>query len=132
MKGLLLFLTVLSSLFASEYKQTFVDAKNHLEWEDTPHVEHEDKWAISKSYCSSLNLGGNNDWRLPTKKELFTLIPHAKANKLHYGVLKGYWTSQEYEKDRVNAWAVYLKSAHPYDYDKCETEHIRCVRDKFQ
>ncbi len=31
-------------------------------------------WTDALDYCESLTLGGNSDWRLPTIKELFTIL----------------------------------------------------------
>jgi len=127
---LLIILTVLFfSLAASQNRDSFVDKKNNLQWEDTIHTEENDiKWAMAKSYCSSLFLDGYDDWRLPTKKELILLVPFVKEHKLSYGTLGSYWSSQEYEEDDLNAWAVYLDTAHAFDDDKCNTASVRCVR----
>ncbi|MFK5947761.1 MAG: helicase-related protein, partial [Methylococcales bacterium] len=59
------------------------------------------KWAMAKSYCSSLFLSGYDDWRLPTKKELILLVPDVKKGKLSYGTGGSYWTSQEFEEISV-------------------------------
>ena len=33
-----------------------------------------DKWQGALSYCENLNLAGHNDWRLPNRNELFTIL----------------------------------------------------------
>jgi hypothetical protein len=126
----IMFLYVLS--FA---KGSFVDTKNHLEWQDSPNVEKETKWVMATRYCKALNYLGHNDWRLPSIDELKTIIDivqSPKANKkFQYGTTSAYWTGQEYKKDTLNAWAIYMQTAHLFWNDKCDTAYVRCVRDKY-
>lgn len=129
-------ITALILLYTMSFaKGSFVDTKNHLEWQDSPNVEKETKWAMAGSSCESLRYLGHNDWRLPSIDELKSIIEivqHPEQNKkFKYGTTSAYWTSQEYKKDRLNAWAIYMQTAHLFWNDKCDTAHIRCVRDKF-
>ena len=129
MKLVIIYVTAVCSLIAGNLQNSFVDKINHLQWEDTVHTEDNNiKWAMAKSYCSSLFLSGYADWRLPTKKELILLVPYVKKGKFSYGTGGSYWTSQEFEEDDLNAWAVYVKTAHTFNDDKCNTASVRCVR----
>lgn len=53
--------------------ETVTDLNTKLLWQKTPDFE---KHAFYKSeaYCASLDLGGRSDWRLPTIKELYSLV----------------------------------------------------------
>ena len=129
-------LTTLMFLYALSFaKGSFVDTKNHLEWQDNHEVEKETKWAMAKSYCKSLRYLGHNDWRLPTVDELKTItdmVQHpTKGKSFDFGTKRAYWTSEEYKQDRLNAWAIYMETNHKFWNDKCDTAYVRCVRDKY-
>lgn len=130
---LLIFLHTLA--YANEQNGSFIDSAHHLEWQDSVDVEREEKWVMSKSYCKSLRLLGYNDWRLPTIKELQSIIEIVQTpkqnEKFQYGTSSAYWTSEEYKEDKLNAWAIYMHTGHLFWNDKCDTASIRCVRDKF-
>jgi ABC-type uncharacterized transport system substrate-binding protein len=122
------------SLFAHE--QSFMDHKNHLQWQDTLSAqEKEEKWSMSNSYCRSLKLETKQDWRLPTIKELQTIISVVQnpsdEKKFHYSDENDYWTSEEFKEDDADAWAIHMGSGHLFHNDKCESAHVRCVRTLF-
>ena len=119
--------------FSYANDQTFIDKQSHLQWQDSSSAEEkEDKWAMSGSYCRTLNLGGYRDWRLPSIAELQTLVPVAQGKisgkKLQHNSLSDYWTNEEYKEDDTNAWEIYMGTGHHFFNDKCETAHVRCVR----
>lgn len=129
-------ITILLFIYTFSFAQgSFIDKENHLQWQDSPDVEKEEKWAMSKKYCKTLHYLGYNDWRLPTIAELKTItdvVQHPKpGKKFEYGTEAGYWSSEEYEEDDLNAWAVYMQTAHLFWDDKCEDAYRRCVRNKF-
>jgi formylglycine-generating enzyme required for sulfatase activity len=130
-KIVFVFLVLFSSIFAAEH-QVVVDKKNNIVWQDTPDAEKEAKWMLAKSYCKGLNLLGQNDWRLPTIKELHLAAKMTKEKKFRHGTDTGYWSSEEDQEDDINAMALYLKRDHLYSDDKCESAHIRCVRTTFE
>ncbi len=124
----LIFVLLVFTTTLSAQKGVYTDQKNHLQWEDAPHAVTEEKWKLSKQHCQALSLDGHNDWRLPTRKELMSLIPAAKKGKLHYNSLSGYWTSEATDEFATEAWAIYLQTAHLYSEDKCQPAYRRCVR----
>ena len=136
MKKIAVLILSCSFAFAGGQSGSFIDTKHNLEWQDTAHVEEEEKWAMSQSYCRSLNLLGHKDWRLPTIEELKTIIEIVRdpkeGRRFDYGTTQAYWTSQEDEEDDVNAWAIYMKTAHLFSNDKCDTANMRCVRSRFK
>lgn len=65
----------------------------------------------SQDVCGSLNLGGYSDWRLPTKKELITIVDYAigpKINATYFLNTKSsdYWSSTTHAGDLRFAWSV--------------------------
>jgi len=61
---------------------TVTDKNSKLMWkqEESPEVN----WKEALKYCEELNLGGHNDWRLPSMKELGMLIDTSFANNNWY------------------------------------------------
>jgi hypothetical protein len=62
-------------------KEVVIDKTRHLMWQDN---NDPDSYKLSlleaKNYCKSLKLGGFNDWRAPTIKELITIEDITKTN----------------------------------------------------
>jgi len=51
---------------------TITDVNTGLIWQEIPTTEGFD-WKSAKEYCENLELGGYNDWRMPTAKELYSI-----------------------------------------------------------
>ena len=74
---------------------------------------------------NSANFGGYSDWRLPTVKELSTLVNHnisapgptIDTNYFPNTVSDGYWSSTTYASCIGNAWRVRFDNGHVYYYD---------------
>ncbi|MEA1917781.1 MAG: DUF1566 domain-containing protein [Campylobacterota bacterium] len=138
----------------------WIDTVTGLMWEvkTEENIEHEyvwsEKWVdgtwLSKnltddtedafSYAKKLNTqwhGGFSDWRVPTKKELETILIIKEINgyyikaPLSENSSNGYWSSTSYEGSSDYAWSVYFYSGYVY-YDshaKDDSYYVRCVRD---
>ncbi|MFI3318828.1 MAG: DUF1566 domain-containing protein [Rikenellaceae bacterium] len=61
-----------SMSFTDNGDGTICDNNSALMWQQIPPMEGM-TWAQAKAYCEELELGGYNDWRLPTLKELFSI-----------------------------------------------------------
>jgi hypothetical protein len=92
--------------------------------------------ASSQSVCGSLNLGGQTDWRLPTKKELMSIVdysvpypgPTIKTAYFPNTVASFYWSSTTYAGGPEVAWGVgFYYGVVAYDV-KYGGGYVRCVR----
>lgn len=92
----------------------------------------------SQNVCGALNLGGYSDWRLPSKKELATIVdysisyPGPTINATYFPNTKssGYFTSTSYVSyPYYYAWAAYFNSGDIWLSDKdFKNYYVRCVR----
>jgi hypothetical protein len=89
----------------------------------------------STNVCGSLALGDYSDWRLPSKKELVSLVDYSVAspgptiNAVFTGSLSSfYWTSADLAGSQTNGWAVSFNDGHVSYVSKTATFPVRCVR----
>ncbi|UMB59650.1 DUF1566 domain-containing protein [Lutibacter sp. A80] len=57
---------------------TITDNNTGLMWEQIPTTD-EFTWEEAKEYCENLELGGYDDWRLPSLKELYSVADFGKG-----------------------------------------------------
>jgi hypothetical protein len=90
-----------------------------------------------KNVCGSLSLGGQSDWRVPTKKELITIVDYAipypgpTISTVYFPNTKSsnYWSSTTVAGYPVNAWYVYFNDGLVGTYYKHnDGMYVRCVR----
>jgi hypothetical protein len=92
--------------------------------------------ASSQNVCGALNLGGQTDWRLPTKKELMSIVdysvpypgPTIKIAYFPNTVASDYWSSTTSAYSPDIAWGVYFNVGFVDYYYKYGTLYVRCVR----
>jgi len=115
------------------------DTKTGLVWQDSSESANWKKrktWDTAKAYCADLTLAGKSDWRLPTIKELQTIVD----NRYHHtNIIKGFkhadpyprhWSSTQYMSDDKVAWYVSFGDGETrYSY-KSKKMLVRCVRGK--
>jgi hypothetical protein len=108
---------------------TIVDTSTGLMWEKEP-FEYGLNWHGAVEYCNNLELGGFEDWELPTKDD----YPGKKSevlsglDKIHYGRDEQFWTQSEVES---SAWSVdfWTKNQELFELrDKSREYRVRCVR----
>ena len=85
------------------------------------------------AYAKKLRAGGFSDWRLPTRKELLTLIddteydPCIKFSEMRCNS-SYYWSSTTYAGNTSYAWGVDFGYGGVYYYTKTYSYYVRCVR----
>lgn len=116
-----------------------VDPHTGLTWQRNDDVQR--NWADADSYCGALDLDDHTDWRLPSAKELETIVLFACTNHPvhHYCVSTSafpntkrdgsYWTATDFHKDNANAWAISFNSGTGTGWmNKNSSGYTRCVR----
>jgi len=91
-------------------------------------------WGASLGYCENLSLAGYSDWRLPTAKELASIVDHSKFNPAidsgYFPNTKSsyYWSSTIDANNNGKAWLVYFITGHINNLYKSNTYYVRAVR----
>jgi len=92
-------------------------------------------WQDAKTYCANLTLGGYTDWRLPTAKELGSIVDYGKSDPgIDTTYFKNvssdyYWSSTTSENYKNYAWIVIFYNGIVYYDNKDLSYYVRCVRD---
>lgn len=82
------------------------------------------------------NFCGHNDWRLPTREQMQTLVDfeggdvNTKIDNQYFPrtMPSWYWTSSEHDKKNDYAWYVLFRNGHALSDLKERPKHIRLVR----
>jgi hypothetical protein len=92
-------------------------------------------WDEAQAYCSELSLAGATDWRLPSVKELRTIVdftrgplaidpvafPHTSSGNL-------FWTANLSAESANNAWGILFSNGHYTQFRRIGSYDVRCVR----
>ncbi|WP_052746110.1 DUF1566 domain-containing protein [Sulfurovum lithotrophicum] len=132
MKTALLLIVTGTLLFGASSK---LDEKTGLIWQDNKSVATVEKSYVEASnYCKQLSVDGFEDWRLPSIKELYTIVDlrrerPALKNGFSMRVDEWFWTATPFVGDpKKEAWKISMRygEAEPTRQDRML--HIRCVR----
>jgi hypothetical protein len=84
----------------------------------------------AEDFVANMKLGGFNDWRLPTRDELFRLsdiIEHKLTADCPLNTTGNYWSKNG--KGEVGEWYPYpLCAGYDFRYLKSKTGRVRAVR----
>ena len=90
--------------------------------------------AVAITYCQALTLGGNNNWRLPTIKELTSIVdyrvrsPSIDETVFSNTISSFYWSASSVASNSTNAWNVNFNSGNVNSNNKTNNNYVRCVR----
>jgi len=119
---------------------TVTDTETGLMWQKFEVDENNDgsadtmTWAAALSYCENSGLAGYDDWRLPDRNELQSLVDYSRFNpcldKTYFpGVLSSfYWSSTTNAYSTDYAWRVSFSNGYVSYYDKSNNYYVRAVR----
>jgi len=112
-----------------------LDKKNAIYWQDTlSSQKSSEDWSDAVLYCDTLVLNSMEHWRLPTFKELFSLVDYTRVdpaiNPVFSFVKEGtYWTSTSFSPTKARAWTIDFRTGKTY-YNYTTTNHaVRCVKE---
>jgi hypothetical protein len=111
---------------------TVTDNSTGLMWQQ---ADTSDKtWADALAYCTSLNLGGYTDWRLPNIKELRSLVAANRSNPAIDTAFfpetsaTWFWSSTTNASTPYDAWIVNFYFGDVDGHGKINEYHVRAVR----
>lgn len=113
--------------------ETVRDAKTMLTWQRTA-LTTTHTWPDAVAYCQALDLGGLTGWRIPTLKELHSLVNIRAANPAldgaaFPGMQPGYcWSATPYPRVTDFVWTLNLAKGDTFAYGTLDPHPVRCVR----
>ena len=134
---LLSFILLFSSiLFAQDNGEFEIlkDSKTGLTWQSGENDTNKMKYDWAVTYCENFQASGLKDWRLPTVKELITLIDYQKedpATSVEFETINPsyYWSSNLSASYKQRVWGVNFKNGAVSLYKRSYSTHVRCVHD---
>ncbi len=116
---------------------TVIDEGTGLVWQNDADVTSKRlTWKDALAYCENLTLGGYDDWRLPNKIELLSIVDYTRYGpaidtsvfSCESGWSSYYWSSTSYANSPDGAWAVGFYDGYAgWDF-KDISFYVRCVR----
>ena len=88
----------------------------------------------AKSYCASLKLAGQKDWRLPSKRELLSIVNKGRTfpaidTRLFPACRPAlYWSDNTLSNDSDEAWPVHFGNGTVDSFPESDAMYVRCVR----
>lgn len=117
------------------------DAATGLDWQTIPFPDRM-TWYEAKIVCRALRLGGHDDWRLPTRAELLTLVDDTRHNPaidteaFPNTPLAWFWTATPYAEESPirGVWMVNFDiGSTSVGLDSREhRQYVRAVRGTFK
>jgi hypothetical protein len=130
----LFFLLSFSLLFAEA--MIVKDSRTDLMWEDKPHVkEVKITQPRAKKYCQNLKLGNFTNWRLPTIKELLSIVDYSRVSPATFTAFSFiekesfYWSSTPLADADDEYWGVNFKRGESSRASEYYDRYVRCVRE---
>ena len=110
-------------------EEIVADQGSGLEWQKS--FETKLNWDQATDHCGSIGLGGKKDWRLPTRKELMTIVKYRLNNpSSDFPEMPAvyFWSASTSSESKLFAWGINFRNGSLNNYDKASTQYTRCVR----
>ncbi len=102
---------------------TVLDNLTGLEWVQNPHALAGNSnhliWSNAVHLCHNLNYAGHEDWNLPSRKELLSIVDYKKGNPalpenspFTVQADKFYWANTSWAFNTTYAWRLYMVSGY--------------------
>jgi hypothetical protein len=91
-------------------------------------------FAAAQQHCAALTFAGFNDWRVPSRIELVSILdatriqPSINASIFPNTANDGFWTASVAADNPAGAWYVYFYFGYPKTDDRGNKFSVRCVR----
>ena len=110
-----------------------IDTSTNLMWQDVNNNNNSKNWSDAITYCESSVLGGFNDWHLPNRNELKSIIDRTiKFEALSPVFLYRstfFWSSSTlHDGQNTQAWFVNFSYGEDFTETKTKERGFRCVR----
>ena len=112
---------------------TILDRATGILWQDNKEGNNSKlSWEEAKEYCHKLVINLNDDWRLPTREELSSLVLYSKYQPatddiFKYIVSDKYWTLNANKRKSREAWVVDFKYGNEYSSSIDKKYNLRCI-----
>ena len=111
------------------------DPSTNLMWEDTKHAQDGPvTYLEAEAYCTALKIGGHDDWRVPTLRELLTIVDYTRYEPAtlkefsHVDQDKLYWSNTPYASKSTEFWGIVFGDGDVDNAVAIYDRRVRCVR----
>ena len=118
--------------FTDNGNSSVTDQKTGLVWQQTTASSR--NWESALSYCESLVLANQSDWRLPNIKDLGSIAdlstydPAIDTTAFPGTESSFYWSSTAYLRSASGAWRIHFYYGVVEGYNLGGIHYVRCVR----
>lgn len=120
--------------FVDNKDGTVTDTTTGLMWQQGE-AGTQKTWKEAIDYCKALGLAGHNDWRLPTRNELESIVdtryhdPCIDRTKFPGAMSSGYWSSNTNAINPDYAWNIYFSDCSVCNgYKLNKFYYVRAIR----
>jgi hypothetical protein len=121
-------------------ESTVYDSKTKLTWQGTVTSEQPATLAAAKTYCAGIgSLLGGAGWRLPTIKELASIVDYTKPVETAFMIdrtafftmpndVEWFWSATPVTNSASSVWILSFIMGYSYDHSVSYPANVRCVR----